>query len=79
MGSSPGWSERHTQLWFDFLTEKGVKGVSKDTWSMVRFVYVLSWPYLLRWLSSQFRDFVRSINADFSNYDDDGERQLESF
>lgn len=31
-----GWSAEHTQWWFDFLTEKGGKGVSKDTWAMVR-------------------------------------------
>ncbi|GJJ14044.1 hypothetical protein Clacol_008301 [Clathrus columnatus] len=30
----PGWSDQHTQLWFDFLNEKGGKGVSKDTWNM---------------------------------------------
>ncbi|KAF7964786.1 hypothetical protein HWV62_2910 [Athelia sp. TMB] len=29
-----GWKEQYTQWWFDFLTGKGGKGVSKDTWVM---------------------------------------------
>ncbi|KAG8876548.1 Scaffold-type E3 ligase [Tulasnella sp. 332] len=29
-----GWREEHTQWWFDYLQQKNVKGVSKDTWSM---------------------------------------------
>ena len=31
-----GWKDEYTQWWFDFLGEKGGKGVSKDTWAMVR-------------------------------------------
>jgi hypothetical protein len=31
-----GWTEEHTQLWYEFLKEKNVKGISKDTWSMAR-------------------------------------------
>jgi len=31
---SGGWTDDHTELWFDFLTEKKTKGVSKDTWNM---------------------------------------------
>lgn len=31
----PGWADQHTQMWFDFLNEKGVKGISRDTWNMV--------------------------------------------
>jgi len=34
MGSEEGWQEPYTQWWFDFLNEKGGKGVSKDTWVM---------------------------------------------
>lgn len=30
------WTAKHTQWWFDFLTQKGEKGVSKDTWNMFR-------------------------------------------
>ncbi|KAF9054147.1 Cullin binding-domain-containing protein [Panaeolus papilionaceus] len=50
-GNVSGWKEEYTQWWFEFLTEKKLKGVSKDTWLM-------------------FLDFVRSINANFSNYDE---------
>lgn len=31
---SDGWKEEYTTWWFDFLNEKGGKGVSKDTWVM---------------------------------------------
>jgi DCN1-like protein 1/2 len=32
-----GWTEGHTQLWYDFLNAKdNIKGISKDTWAMVR-------------------------------------------
>ncbi|KAF9074381.1 defective in Cullin neddylation protein 1 [Rhodocollybia butyracea] len=34
MSGAEGWQSEYTQWWFDFLTEKGGKGVSKDTWSM---------------------------------------------
>jgi DCN1-like protein 1/2 len=29
-----GWTEEHTQLWYEFLSEKHIKGISKDTWAM---------------------------------------------
>jgi DCN1-like protein 1/2 len=29
-----GWTEVHTQLWYEFLKEKNIKGISKDTWAM---------------------------------------------
>ena len=35
MGEGGGWKEEYVQWWFDFLAEKGGKGVSKDTWVMV--------------------------------------------
>lgn len=35
-GSDEGWQDEHTQWWFEYLTEKGQKGVSKDVWHMVR-------------------------------------------
>ncbi|TFK71230.1 defective in Cullin neddylation protein 1, partial [Pluteus cervinus] len=50
MDGQGGWKPAYTDLWFEFLTSKNVKGISKDTWLM-------------------FLDFVRTINADFSNYD----------
>ena len=31
----PGWKPEHNALWFEYLNEKGGKGVSKDTWMMV--------------------------------------------
>ena len=31
-----GWEARYTQWWFDYLAKKGMKGVSRDTWVMVR-------------------------------------------
>ncbi|GBE86953.1 Defective in cullin neddylation protein [Sparassis crispa] len=34
MNGDEGWNDEHTQWWFDFLTERGSKGVSKDTWQM---------------------------------------------
>lgn len=30
-----GFKDEYIQWWFEFLTEKGLKGVSKDTWMMV--------------------------------------------
>ncbi|TFY80366.1 hypothetical protein EWM64_g3645 [Hericium alpestre] len=33
-GDEEGWKEEYTQWWFEFLNEKGGKGVSKDTWLM---------------------------------------------
>ena len=30
-----GWKDEYTEWWFEFLAEKGGKGVSKDTWNMV--------------------------------------------
>ncbi|KAF9262060.1 DUF298-domain-containing protein [Marasmius fiardii PR-910] len=34
MASSEGWKEEYTTWWFEYLTEKKTKGVSRDTWSM---------------------------------------------
>lgn len=31
-----GWQPGYLDLWLQFLGEKGGKGVSKDTWNMVR-------------------------------------------
>ena len=30
-----GWQEKYNRWWSEFLTQKGSKGVSKDTWTMV--------------------------------------------
>jgi DCN1-like protein 1/2 len=34
--ASGGWTDDHTQLWYEFLKEKNIKGISKDTWAMAR-------------------------------------------
>jgi len=34
MGEEEGWRDEYTSWWFEFLNEKGGKGVSKDTWAM---------------------------------------------
>ncbi|CAA7261982.1 unnamed protein product [Cyclocybe aegerita] len=34
MDDGGGWREEYNQWWFDFLTHKGGKGVSRDTWVM---------------------------------------------
>jgi len=34
MDGEEGWKEEYIQWWFDFLNQKGLKGVSKDTWVM---------------------------------------------
>jgi DCN1-like protein 1/2 len=39
-----GWTEEHTQLWYDFLKEKNIKGISKDTWSMVHSIFFIIYP-----------------------------------
>ncbi|KZP33208.1 defective in Cullin neddylation protein 1 [Athelia psychrophila] len=63
-----GWTDKYTQWWFDFLAEKGGKGVSKDTWVMfTEFVRTIdskfenydaeaAWP-------SQIDDFVEYAKA----------------
>jgi DCN1-like protein 1/2 len=34
MAGEGGWEKRYTQWWFDFLAERGARGVSKDVWVM---------------------------------------------
>ncbi|PPR05433.1 hypothetical protein CVT26_011311 [Gymnopilus dilepis] len=34
MDNEEGWKEEYIQWWFDFLDQKGLKGISKDTWLM---------------------------------------------
>lgn len=36
MDDGDSWKEQYIQWWFEFLNSKGHKGVSKDTWVMVR-------------------------------------------
>lgn len=35
MGEEEGWRPEYVDWWFEFLTQKGGKGISKDTWVMV--------------------------------------------
>ncbi|KAG6811503.1 hypothetical protein H0H92_007105 [Tricholoma furcatifolium] len=35
MEDEEGWKPEYIQWWFDFLAEKSIKGVSKDTWTML--------------------------------------------
>jgi DCN1-like protein 1/2 len=35
-----GWTEENTQLWYEFLKEKNIKGISKDTWAMVSAIFL---------------------------------------
>lgn len=30
-----GWQEKYNRWWSEFLSERGGKGVSRDTWTMV--------------------------------------------
>lgn len=46
-----GWKDEYTQWWFDFLNEKGGKGISKDTWVMVCFI-LLSLPIRIKFIVS---------------------------
>ncbi|KAK7448478.1 Scaffold-type E3 ligase [Stygiomarasmius scandens] len=34
MNGEQGWKDEYTDWWFEYLTERGGKGVSKDTWAM---------------------------------------------
>ena len=42
MDTEGGWKPDFTKWWFEFLTQKGSKGISRDTWTMVRLDIVLS-------------------------------------
>ena len=83
MKADGAWTEEHTQLWYDFLTEKNIKGISKDTWAMVRafppplffffFSFSLSlWVVIHLGNMVQFLDFLRTIDAKFEIYDMEG-------
>ena len=67
-----GWTEEHTQLWYEFLSDKNIKGISKDTWAMVRILplFLLRFRIVLTCLdATQFLAFLRSIDAKFETYD----------
>jgi DCN1-like protein 1/2 len=74
-----GWTQTQTQLWFEFLAEKGLKGISKDTWHMVGYqtkylrpdckFNVIFFP--------KFREFVRAVDSRFKNYDEECKHYLQ--
>ena len=71
MGTEGGWRPEFTPWWFEFLTVKGGKGVSKDTWTMVGPPFC-QFPLPLSQDTppcSQFLDFVRTIDSKFQNHD----------
>ena len=71
-----GWKPEFTDWWFEFLTTKGGKGVSKDTWTMVGPTFSLAFFFLITGctpLCSQLLDFVRTIDSKFQNHDYDCE------
>jgi len=64
-GDVDGWKKEYLQWWFDFLIERGDKGVTKDTWNMfLAFIRLAnfsnhdthgSWPSIID-------DFVAYVN-----------------
>ena len=67
-----GWSDKHTQWWFEFLESSGVKGVSKDVWQMVSVARVCVCVGVVVLICEQFLEFVRTIDARFEKYDPEG-------
>lgn len=69
VGSPPGWKEEYTQWWFQFIEQRAVKGISKDTWNMVgcRNGGINHALTLL-----QFLDFVSTSEEKFGNHDTEG-------
>lgn len=76
MDAEGGWKPEFTDWWFEFLTSKGGKGISKDTWTMVCLIFsivsILSSQGTS--LCSQFLDFVRTIDSKFEDHNDECER-----
>ena len=51
-----GWGDQHTEWWLEYMREKGGKGVSKDTWQMVRFHCIHLFVYVDDlWTACRFR------------------------
>ena len=72
-----GWRDEYTDWWFDFLNQKGMKGVSKDVWQMVRDSPSgggsrPSFADCAVLREIQFLEFVRTIDSKFANYDMEG-------
>lgn len=71
-GGGSGWKPEYNQWWFEFLDAKGGKGVSRDTWNMVYRVCVPAMILAYTLPFQQFIDFIRVIDVDFSNHDEEG-------
>ena len=72
MGTEEGWRSDFTSWWFEFLTTKGGKGVSKDTWTMVGSIPFVGFIFSHHGdtsLRSQFLHFVRTVDPEFENHD----------
>lgn len=69
-----GWESKYNDWWFEYLNEKGGKGISKDTWHMVRISVVDDGSELAHkhFAISQFVDFVRQIDSKFEKHDLEG-------
>ena len=80
MGTEEGWKPEFTRWWFEFLTTKGGKGVSKDTWTMVGPIFLSSvFPLIAgQTFCSQFLDFVRIIDSKFEKHDYEGQSAYQS-
>ena len=67
-----GWKPEYTDWWFEFLQQKGGKGVSKDTWIMVntKSRLLITFKHKCR---GQFLEFVRTIDSKFQKYDETGQ------
>ena len=61
------FTKRHLEIWLEFLEEQGV-AVTKDTWLEVSEVCIQMTRLLKRF--SQFLNFIRSIDADFADFDE---------
>ena len=76
MGEGEGWRDDYVQWWFDFLNEKGGKGISRDTWIMVSHISggPVSCGLTMHslFISAQFTEFVRTIDFKFEQYDIEG-------
>lgn len=80
MSEDGGWTDKYTQWWFDYLNEKGGKGISKDTWIMVKAMFFHAWHGGTKTLNQlfQFTEFVKTIDSKFDKYDLEGESRSDT-
>jgi len=69
-GTEQGWSEKQTDLWFNFLSERAIKGISRDTWQMF-FEFV-------RTIDSRFSNYDQESAwpSTFDDFVEFGKKQL---